>query len=142
LFFTESALHIPLLYYSGWIIWIFSIYLAFIPFFTFKKRGGVEKGKSYLHTTKIVKKGPYAVIRHPQYLGGILFSISITLWNPVWFNLIFSVIIIILTYHWTYAEDKKLIAKFGQEYERYKKEVPRLNPFLGMIKLILLKKKN
>ena len=142
LFISENSLYIPLLYYSGWVIWIFSLYFAFISFFTFKKRGGVEKGKSYLHTTKVVKHGPYALIRHPQYLGGILFSISITLWNPVWFNIIFSVLIIILIYQWTYTEDKKLIAKFGRDYEVYKKEVPRLNPFIGLIKLLLEKKKN
>ncbi len=140
MFIVESSIFIPLLYFSGWIIWIFSLYFAFISFFTFKKRGEVEKGKSYIHTTKIVKNGPYALIRHPQYLGGILFSISITLWNPVWFNLIFSVIIIILIYQWTYVEDKKLIAKFGKEYEVYKKEVPRLNPIIGIIKLLMQKK--
>ena len=134
MFIVKNELNVPLLSYSGWIIWIISLYFVFIPFFSFKKRGGVEKGKSYIHTSKVVKNGTYAIIRHPQYLGGILFTISISLWNPVWFNLILSVIIIILTYQWTYAEDKNLIEKFGKDYENYKKKVPRLNPILGLIK--------
>ena len=67
--------------------------------------------------------------------------------HPFWtaliiYGLLFLVVlIIILTYQWTYTEDKKLIAKFGEEYEVYKKEVPRLNPFMGLIKLLLQKKK-
>ncbi len=81
----------------------------------------------------MVKDGVYAIVRHPQYLGRMLLSISITLWNPVWFNFILSFIIIIITYQWTYAEDKSLIEKFGEEYENYKKKVPRLNPILGII---------
>jgi methanethiol S-methyltransferase len=134
MFFVQYVINIPFLFFSGWIIWIISLYFVFIPFFTFKKRGAVEKGKSYIHTSKVVKNGTYAIIRHPQYLGGILFTISISLWNPVWFNLILSVIIIVLTYQWTYAEDKNLIEKFGKDYENYKKKVPRLNPILGLIK--------
>ena len=133
MFVVKNEFNIPLLTYSGWVIWIISLYFVFIPFFSFKKHGVVEKGKSYIHTSKVVKNGTYAIIRHPQYLGGILFTISISLWNPVWFNLILSVIIIVLTYQWTYAEDKNLIKKFGKDYENYKKKVPRLNPILGLI---------
>ncbi|MFX1499697.1 MAG: methyltransferase family protein [Promethearchaeota archaeon] len=132
LFFNE--LQLIVLVYLGYIIWGFSLYFAFISFWTFKKRGGVEKGKSYLHTTKVVDKGPYAIIRHPQYLGGILFSISITLWTQLLISLILSIIIILLTYQWTYVEDKNLIEKFGEEYKIYREKVPRLNPLLGIIK--------
>ena len=142
MFFIEIESNILILTYAGWIIWVFSIYFALIPFITFKKRGDVEKGKSYIHTTKIVQHGPYAIIRHPQYLGGILFSISITLWNPIWLNLILSTIIIILIYQWTYSEDKKLVEKFEEDYKRYKETVPRLNPILGLIKYFSKKNKN
>ena len=141
MFIIENNSNNPCLVYLGWIIWGFSLYFAFIPFITFKKRGDIEKGKSYLHTTKVVKDGPYAIIRHPQYLGGILFTISITLWNPVWFNFVLSITIILLIYQWTYTEDKKLIEKFGEDYKTYKETVPRLNPILGIIKYLWRRKK-
>lgn len=141
MFFISSESSITFLVYLGWVVWIFCIYFAFITFLTFRKRGDVEKGKNYLHTTKIVTSGPYAIVRHPQYLGGILFSISITLWTQVWFSLVLSIIIIILTYQWTYSEDKILISKFGEDYERYIKEVPRLNPLIGIIKYFSHKRK-
>jgi protein-S-isoprenylcysteine O-methyltransferase Ste14 len=141
MFIINNESSFTILFYTGWIVWIFSIYFALIPFLTFKKRGEVEKGKSYIYTSKLVKDGAYAIIRHPQYLGGILFSISITLWNPEWFNIILSFIIIILTYQWSYSEDKILIEKFGVNYEIYKKKVPRLNPILGLAKYLAWKKK-
>lgn len=139
--FVYNDLGLTFLTYIGWIVWLFSLYFALIPFFKFKKRGEVEKGKNYTQTTKLVKDGPYAVVRHPQYLGGILFTISITLWSQVWLSLVLSILIVILTYQWTYSEDNKLIEKFGKDYESYKKKVPRLNPILGIIKYLSQRKK-
>jgi len=139
LFFNE--LGIIILVYIGYVIWVFSIYFAIISFRTFKKRGSVEKGKSYLYTTKLVSNGPYAIIRHPQYLGGILFTISITFWTQIWLSLILSIIIIILTYQWTFTEDKNLIDKFGEDYKKYKENVPRLNPLYGIFKFYHRKKR-
>jgi len=138
--FIYNELGITFLAHIGWIVWLFSLYFGLITFRTFKKRGDVEKGKSYVYTTKLVKDGPYAIIRHPQYLGGILFTISITLWTQVWLSLVLSIIIIILTYQWTYSEDKNLIEKFGEDYKRYKENVPRLNPILSIIKYYSQKK--
>ena len=132
--FFANEMGIVILIYIGWIIWLFCLYFALINFRTFKKRGKVPKGKSYINTTILVDKGAYAIIRHPQYLGGILFSISITLWTQIWLSLVLSVVIIIFTYHWTYSEEKTLVEKFGIDYINYKKKVPRLNPILGIIK--------
>lgn len=140
--FIYNELGITFLVYIGWIVWLFSLYFGLISFRTFKRRGDVEKGKSYVYTTKLVKDGPYTIIRHPQYLGGMLFTISITLWTQVWLSLVLSIIIIILTYQWTYSEDKNLIEKFGEDYKRYKENVPRLNPILGIIRYFSQKKED
>jgi protein-S-isoprenylcysteine O-methyltransferase Ste14 len=139
MFLFFNKLNLIFLIYIGYIIWGFSLYFALIPFWSFKKRGNVEKRKSYMYTTKVVVNGAYAIIRHPQYFGGILFAISITLWTQILPSLILSIIIILLTYQWTYAEDRNLIAKFGEEYKNYKEKVPRLNPILGIIKYFRLK---
>ena len=134
MFIFSNVLDLIILVYIGYIIWGFSLYFGLISFWTFKKRGEVQKGKSYINTTKLVDKGPYAIVRHPQYLGGILFTISITLWTQLLVSLILSIIIVVLTYQWTYTEDNNLIDKFGEDYQRYKERVPRLNLILGLIK--------
>jgi len=86
-----------------------------------------------MKTSKLVDNGTYAIIRHPQYLAGILLSISITFWVQSWLSIIFTVIVIFLIYQWTYSEDKMLIKKFGKEYLEYKRKVARLNPFVGVV---------
>ena len=97
MFIISNELGLTYLMYIGYIIWPFSLYFGLISFRTLKKKGEVEKGKSYVYTTKLVNEGPYALVRHPQYLGGVLFAICITLWTQVMLSLILCIIIIILT---------------------------------------------
>lgn len=129
-----------ILFYLGFICWGISVYLGFIPFYIFKKEGEVEKGKSYVHTNKVVTKGPYSLIRHPQYLAGIFLSIGITLLTQTLLHFIITILIIVLTYLWTIQEDKMLINKFGQDYIEYKENVARLNPLYGIYKYFVKRK--
>jgi len=41
------------------------IIFGVLPVFEFRKKGGVKKGKSYIHTTKLVDTGIYSIVRHP-----------------------------------------------------------------------------
>ena len=63
----------------GW--WVLTISAAFgwLPILEFKKRGGVPKDKSYIYTTELVTSGVYSVVRHPQFLAGILITMSMML---------------------------------------------------------------
>ncbi len=109
IFLINKELELTIIFYLEYILWGLSIYLGLISFSIFKKKGEVEKGKSYLNMRRLVEKCPYAIIRHPLYLAGIFLTISITMWTQVMISLIISVILIILTYHWTYSEEKILI---------------------------------
>lgn len=76
----------------------------------------------------VITKGVFGRMRHPYYLGSILFYIG--LWS---FTLsIFSamlVIIIVAFYHFIARyEEKLLVGKFGEEYERYIRSVPMWIP--------------
>ena len=95
-----------------------------------------------MNTTTLVDKGAYAIVRHPQYLGGILFAISIALWTQIALSIILCIIIIIMTYQWTFTEEKNLIERFGDDYREYQKRVARLNPIWGLMKLFQRKKKS
>ena len=111
------------------------------PIVMFPRRGGVPKGKSFVNTTRVVSTGIYAVVRHPQYTGGI-YSIFLTtlLWYPHWLFALLGAIGVILIYLSTRQEDKHLIEKFGDEYLDYKNRVPMMNIFLGIVRL--LKRRN
>lgn len=118
----------------GWIIWIFGLILAFSPNIVFKKRGGVSKGKSYIHTTKLVNDGIYGLIRHPQYTGGVVIAFSMCLILQTPLTYILAIIAMVTAYLSMVFEEKRLIIKFGSQNENYKTEVPRINLLLGLIR--------
>lgn len=118
----------------GWIIWVIGLLLAFSPNIVFKKRGGVPKGKAYVHTTKLVDDGIYGVIRHPQYTGGmvIVFAMCLILQTPLTY--ILAVIALMTSYLSMILEEKRLIIKFGSQYESYMTKVPRANLMVGILR--------
>lgn len=128
---------IKVLVYIGWIIWAFGMVLVMAPIIVFPRRGGVAKGKSFVHTTRLVGSGIYAVVRHPQYLGGIL---SIFVATPLlyqhWLFVVLGIPGVILVYLGARQEDKGLIEKFGEEYKHYMQSVPRMDILTGVIRLV------
>lgn len=121
----------------GGVVWAFGMVLVMAPIVMFPRRGGVPKGKSYASTTRLVDTGIYAVVRHPQYTGGI-FSIFLTtlLLYPHWLFALLGVIATVLTYLSIGEEDKVLVEKFGDDYAEYKKRVPGMNFAAGIIRLL------
>ena len=83
-----------------------------------------------LHTSlgskgKLIKEGPYRYSRNPQYLGTVLFlSGSILLFNS-FYQFVAGVIGIILFLLAAFVEEAWLREQFKEEYENYRKEVPR-----------------
>ncbi len=79
---------------------------------------------------ELVTEGIYSIIRHPFYLSVlILFSgISVISWNLYGLLLLlFALMALIVRIK---KEEDELITKFGEEYEKYKKETPMLIPWL------------
>ncbi len=139
-FFVYNFLNIDLLCLLGWIIWIFSLFFGFMPFYEFKKKGGVTKGDSYIKTTKLVDTGIYAIVRHGQYLAGILWSFALILITQHWFNLLCGIPVMIGIYYDMFRADKELIMKFGDNYMDYMKKVPRANFIWGIVKYLYRKR--
>ena len=131
----EPAFYLPL-FIIGWVTWTVGMVLVLAPIITFPRKGSVPKGKSFVHTTRMVDTGIYAAVRHPQYLGGIL-SIFLTtlLFYPHWLFAILGTIGTVILYWSTKEEDKLLIQRFGNEYRSYMQRVPRMNFVLGIIRL-------
>ena len=125
----------------GFISWGFGMVLVMAPIVMFPRWGGVAKGKSYVSTTRLVDTGIYAVVRHPQYTGGI-YSIFLAtpLLYPHWLFGILGAIGILSLYISCKWEDQRLIEKFGDEYIKYMQRVPRMNVFAGILRLATDKK--
>lgn len=120
----------------GWGIWVLSTVFGIAPIFILRNKGNIEEGKSYVHTTRLVDTSLYAIVRHPQYLAGILFNLAMMLLAQHWVVISIGIISMGLIYLDMYAADQEGIEKFGDEYRRYMQKVPRANFLLGLIRLL------
>jgi methanethiol S-methyltransferase len=111
------------------ILWAFK-YICFREFL------GLDQIKRFIdkrYTTELDEdftlriEGPYRYSRHPIYF----FSITFLLFRPTMdlFYLTFFLCTVVYFYIGSYFEEKKLVRQFGDDYENYRKEVPRIVPF-------------
>ena len=130
----DTAFYLPL-FIIGCVLWAVGMVLVMAPIVMFPRRGGVAKGKSFVHTTRLVDTGIYSVVRHPQYLGGILaLFLTTMLWYPHWLFVVLGVPGIAILYASTPMEEQRLIKQFGDEYRDYMTRVPRMNIIQGIIR--------
>lgn len=78
---------------------------------------------------RIIKKGPYRYLRHPNSLCIILESLSLPLIPNAYYTFLFALFVYVpILIVRMYLEDTALVKKFGQEYIQYRKEVWALFP--------------
>jgi protein-S-isoprenylcysteine O-methyltransferase Ste14 len=110
------------------VLWVF----RYICFGEFSGLAQIKRFYEKSYTTELDEEftlrieGPYRYSRHPVYF----FSITFLMFRPVMdlFYLTFFICIVAYFYIGSYYEEKKLVRQFGDVYENYKKEVPRIIP--------------
>ena len=121
----------------GWILWWTSAVFGWLPIFTLRAKGGVPKGKSYVHTTLLVETGIYAIVRHPQMgAAWLLMCVALILITQHWVSVALGVPAMVAVYLDLLKADQCLVEKFGDAYRRYMERVPRVNFVSGIIRLI------
>lgn len=90
-FFFYNYYSLDFLVHAGWIMLVFSIVIILLAGAEFQKKGA-PKGRSVVNTTILVDTGVYTIVRHPQYLGLILFVLALVLMSQQWLN-VFSYVI-------------------------------------------------
>ena len=87
-------------------------------------------GDSEGRTESLVVQGPYKHVRHPLYLGVVSLIAGWSLLLDYTF-LLLSAIFMFLWFNFVVApfEERELKAMFGEDYEQYSKEVPKMIPF-------------
>jgi protein-S-isoprenylcysteine O-methyltransferase Ste14 len=79
---------------------------------------------------KLVTDGPYRYVRHPRYLGIIVFFVGISLVYRSWLALIF-VTLLVVAILWRIRKEEQLLHRvFGIEWESYVRKSWRLLPFV------------
>ena len=134
--YSGPALGISILFWVGWAMLAVAIPLFLSIAISFKKTGKPGKGKSVIDTTVLVDTGTYAVVRHPQTLGGMLMVFASLLISQHWLAAILGVAVSAWYYREIVKEEKGLLVKFGDKYEEYMQRVPRMNLLTGTIRLL------
>ncbi|MFZ5568809.1 MAG: methyltransferase family protein [Thermodesulfobacteriota bacterium] len=97
-----------------------------IPFYLFSLVSVMRAFKA----GKLVTKGVYGMCRHPVYSAWILFFIpGLALLLNSWALLSASVVLYFLARFMVREEDMYLEIMFGEEYLKYKSEVPAILPY-------------
>ena len=135
--FYHNWLNIELMKNIGCFLVIISLILV-LKSNILRKKGELAETKGYV-TTKLVNSGIYGIVRHPIYLSlfylfmGLMFISQ----HPV--SIVIGLILMFYCYYLMIAEEKKTVAKFGDDYIQYMKRVPRANLVKGLWLLITQK---
>ena len=118
--------------YAAFIFSIMVIAGAFFTFDVWEFAGIRKKGARDQQREKepvIRKHGLYGIVRHPMYLGGIIFLAASMINAPSPQLLGYSILFIYMIIG-TVREDRRLARELGKMYRDYQKEVPMIIPGL------------
>jgi protein-S-isoprenylcysteine O-methyltransferase Ste14 len=80
---------------------------------------------------ELIRNGPYALVRHPIYTGLLLALIGSALAVGKWRALIALVPFAFAIYRKMTIEERFMSEQFGNDYARYRSQVPALIPFIA-----------
>jgi protein-S-isoprenylcysteine O-methyltransferase Ste14 len=72
--------------------------------------------------------GPYARLRHPQYVGFVLIMIGFFLQWPTLVTGLMLPVLIVMYWRLARSEEREVEAAFGDKYRRYASAVPAFLP--------------
>jgi protein-S-isoprenylcysteine O-methyltransferase Ste14 len=79
---------------------------------------------------KVISTGPYALVRHPMYLGALIMFIGVPLALGSWLGL-FAIVPLTLVLVWRLLDEERFLAAHLPGYSEYRNQVKsRLIPFV------------
>lgn len=79
----------------------------------------------------LATSGPYARIRHPQYVGFILILFGFLLQWPTLLTLVMFPILLLMYGRLALTEEKEMHIQFGEKFDRYAQRTPRFFPHIA-----------
>jgi hypothetical protein len=77
---------------------------------------------------RLALTGPYARIRHPQYVGFITILFGFLLQWPTILTAVMFPVLVVMYARLASAEEREMRTRFGEEYVRYAATTPRFIP--------------
>ncbi len=90
---------------------------------------GFREFKSQNSSQKLIREGPFSIMRHPTYFAHTLMFLGVFLMTG-FLGTGILVLIDLLTAYFVIIplEEKELLTRFGEEYRRYMENVPKFLP--------------
>ena len=80
---------------------------------------------------QLARTGPYARLRHPQYIGFVLIMLGFLLQWPTLLILLMFPVLMVMYGRLSLAEERESAMRFGKDWQDYASQVPRFFPRLG-----------
>ncbi len=92
-------------------------------------RYGREGELPRFETNRLVRKGPYACMRHPMHLALLFFPLAfaLILGSASFALFVWPAEVLLMLFLIKTVEEPEALRKFGDEYRRYMAEVPAFN---------------
>jgi protein-S-isoprenylcysteine O-methyltransferase Ste14 len=103
-----------------------SYVLIFSGFILLAKSWGILYEAQRRH--ELATSGPYAYVRHPQYLAFIMIMSGFLLQWPTLVTLVMFPILVCMYVRLARREEREVAVEFGEEYARYAERTPALAP--------------
>lgn len=107
---------------AGLMLFVFGISMIFWVIYFLKKA-------TFIPENKLFTNGPFNIVRHPMYFGGITGAIGLAIYAGSLPAFLYSIALVLMLNHISNAEEDDLKIRFGIEYEKYVKKVPKLFPY-------------
>jgi protein-S-isoprenylcysteine O-methyltransferase Ste14 len=80
---------------------------------------------------RLATTGPYAAVRHPQYVGFVAVMFGFLLQWPTILTVAMFPVLVFMYWRLSMTEEKEAMAAFGEAYAAYKRTTPAFFPRLG-----------
>ncbi len=119
---VPSGLPLLIIYFTGWILGIWSILAMEI--------GNINAGPDPLPTSRLVKRGPYARIRHPMYSAILLVFTPLVITHFSYLRISVLVVLIINLLFKIRYEEQQMNLSFCTKYREYSANTWKLIPYV------------
>ena len=137
--YTPIPIVLAILYFSqlSYPFWVYGT--AFIVFGELIRLSAVRYAGGRTRTTKVganslCTSGPYSRTRNPLYIGNVfIYSGVVLLSGGIYVFQLLAVVIFYFIFQYSMIislEEEKLSTVFGQDYSKYKNNVPRIIPLI------------
>ncbi|OEK05904.1 methyltransferase family protein [Roseivirga misakiensis] len=123
----------PMAFYIGLMLSTVGIFVIKRAFRNYSTGAFLGFKKESEHPTLNVE-GLQSKVRHPLYTGTIMIFVGYLIYNPLLSSAVTLLALIIYLPIGIRLEEQKLIDKFGDEYQTYKRNVPAIFPRITFFK--------